>query len=333
MDITYKILWFEDTDESFETLSRRTTRYVEAKNLRCQITRIYGVSDFNISQYDLNSYEVLVVDLRLAQDSKGYEIIKTIRESHYVNDILFYSSEGIAALDAALKEYRLEGVFLSERDNRLFLEKIKQLIDKSVRRSENIINIRGIIMDETSEFDSQMKEIVIAAHSFMSQPEKESVKRHAIKLLTENAASARKLLEKYSADDNWMISNLMEEHAFTSMMKTRLLNKVLCMKENKRIQESIKACQDILPAVFDANGQIVNYVKEYEDKVLVFRNKLAHVKQINAEHPVLIGTVNGVEYKCDSSFCSMIRDTLIRYGKWFDALYDKLEKQINPNTL
>ena len=60
MDITYKILWFEDTDESFETLSRRTTRYVEAKNLRCQITRIYGVSDFNISQYDWDSKKVVV---------------------------------------------------------------------------------------------------------------------------------------------------------------------------------------------------------------------------------------------------------------------------------
>ena len=32
-----------------------------------------------------------------------------------------------------MKEYKLEGVFLSDRDNRIFMEKIKQLIDKSVR--------------------------------------------------------------------------------------------------------------------------------------------------------------------------------------------------------
>ena len=109
MDINYKILWFEDTDESYETLSRRTERYVQSKNLRCQIKRIYGVSDFDISQYDLNSFEVLVVDLQLSQGSKGYEIIEAIRASNYVNDILFYSSAGVNTLEKAMKEYKLDG--------------------------------------------------------------------------------------------------------------------------------------------------------------------------------------------------------------------------------
>ena len=326
MDITYKILWFEDTDESFETLSRRTTRYVETKNLRCQIKRIYGVADFDISQYDLNSYEVLVVDLNLSQGSKGYEIIKTIRDSNYVNDILFYSSAGMGELDAALKEYGLEGVFLSERDNRLFMEKIQRLIDKTIRRSENIINIRGIVLDETSEFDTQMKEIVLVAQSFMSQSEVELVKNHAVKLLKEKSKASCDLLKKYTDYSNWTISDVIEEDEFTSMMKARLMNKVLCIKDNAQIQKSFLACQYILPEALDAAKQKFCFVKAYNDNVLAFRNKLAHVKQLNAIPPVLIGTVNGVEYKCDSSFCSMMRDTLIRYGKWFNALYEAFEK-------
>lgn len=328
MDINYKILWFEDTDESYETLSRRTQRYVESKNLRCHIKRIYGVSDFDISQYDLNAYEVLVVDLQLSQGSKGYEIINAIRTSNYVNDILFYSSAGVSTLEKVMKEYRLEGVFISDRDNRIFMEKIKQLIDKSVRRSENIINIRGIVMDETSEFDSQMKDIILAAQSLLSSDELASVKKYVSKkLLQKNAEDATAFLEKFPDSGNWEISDLLEKHEFTSMMRARLVNKVLGLNSNQKIQELVTSCHDILPEVFVASSGKLQFAKAYEDNIIVFRNKLAHVKQLNAKNPVFIGTINGKEYRCDSQFCTMMRETLISYGHWFDTVYDKLEKR------
>ena len=328
MDINYKILWFEDTDESYETLSRRTEHYVESKNLRCQIKRIYGVSDFDISQYDLNSYEVLVVDLQLSQGSKGYEIINAIRASKYVNDILFYSSAGVSALEEAMKEYRLEGVFLSDRNNRLFMEKLEQLVDKSVRRSENIINIRGIVMDETSEFDSQMKDIVLAALLLMTPDEIASAKNYiSMTLLAKKIEDATKLLRNYPKNGDWEISDLLEEPEFTSMMRARLVNKILGLKGNQHIQKIITDCHDVLPEIFATPSGKFQFAKAYEENVIVFRNKLAHVKQLNAKHPVRIGTINGVEYKCDTQFCAMMRETLIRYSRWFDVVYDRLEKE------
>lgn len=328
MDINYKILWFEDTDESYETLSRRTARYVNSKNLRCQLKRVYGVSDFDISQYDLNSFEVLVVDLQLSQGSKGYQIIEAIRASNYVNDILFYSSAGVSTLEKAMKEYKLEGVFLSDRDHRMFMEKIKQLIDKSVRRSENIINIRGIVMDETSEFDSQMKEIILAAQSLMSMTEVDAIKKYISKeLLKKKVDDASKLLEKFPDSGDWEISDLLEENEFTSMMRARLVNRILGLKSNQQIKEIISSCRDLLPELFTVPSGKFQFAKAYEDNIIVFRNKLAHVKQLNAKNPVLIGTVNGTEYRCDSQFCAMMRQKLIRYGYWFNEVYDKLEKR------
>ena len=328
MDINYKILWFEDTDESYETLSRRTQRYVESKNLRCQIKRIYGVADFDISQYDLNSYEVLVVDLQLSQDSKGYEIIDAIRTSNYVNDILFYSSAGVSTLESAMKEYRLEGVFLSDRDNRMFMEKIRQLIDKSVRRSENIINIRGIVMDETSEFDSQMKDIVLAAQQLLTPDEIASIKKYVSKdLLQKKIESATILLNKYPDGGEWEIADLLNENEFTSMMRARLVNKILGLNSNSKIRELMNSCRDVLPELYPTPSGKLQFTKAYDDNVIQFRNKLAHVKKLNAENPVYIGNVGGIDYRCDSSFCTMMRDTLIRYRHWFETVYDKLEKR------
>lgn len=328
MDINYKILWFEDTDESYDTLSRRTARYVEGKNLRCQIKRIFGTSDFDISKYDLNSYEVLVVDLQLSQGSKGYEIINAIRSSNYVNDILFYSSAGVSTLENAMKEYRLEGVFLSDRNNRMFMEKISQLIDKSVRRSENIINIRGIVMDETSEFDSQMKDIVLASQALMSPVEIDAIKKYVSeKLLVEKAKDATELLQKFPDGGKWEFSDLLEEHEFTSMMRARLVNKILGQKENQQIRELVEACRNILPESFVDSSEKFQFAKAYEDNIIVFRNKLAHVKRLNAKNPVFIGTIKGREYRCDSAFCTMMRETLIRYGRWLDEVYNRLEKK------
>ena len=325
MDINYKILWFEDTDESYETLSRRTERYVVKKNLRCQIERVYGTADFDISKYDLNSYEVLVVDLQLSHNSKGYEIIEAIRAANYVNDVLFYSAAGVDTLDRVMKEYRLEGVFLSERDNKLFMEKMQQLIDKSVRRSENVINIRGIVMDETSEFDSQMSDIVLAANTMMSVKEIAAIKTYISKrLLQPKAKQIEALAAKYPESGDWAISDLLAEHEFNSMMRAKLVNKIVNMRENTQIAKAVSECADILPEAFPtADGKSL-FADAYNKNVIVFRNKLAHVKQLNAQNPVLIGEINGVEYKCDAPFCAMIRATLIQYGHWFDNFNKKL---------
>lgn len=325
MDINYKILWFEDTDESYETLSRRTERYVVKKNLRCQIERVYGTSDFDITKYDLNSYEVLVVDLQLSHGSKGYEIIEAIRAGNYVNDVLFYSAAGVDTLERVMKDYRLEGVFLSERDNRLFMEKMRQLIDKSVRRSENVINIRGIVMDETSEFDSQMSDIVLAANTMMSNEEISAIKTYiSKKLLQPKVKQTKALAEKYPESGEWAISDLLAEHEFNSMMRAKLVNKIVNMRGNTRVAKAVSECADMLPEAFPKVGGKSVFAEAYDKNVIQFRNKLAHVKQLNAQNPVLIGEINGVEYKCDAPFCAMIRETLIQYGNWFDSINEKL---------
>lgn len=326
MDINYKILWFEDTDESYETLSRRTIRYVTSKNLRCQIERVYGTSDFDIAKYDLNSYEVLVVDLQLSHGSKGYEIIEAIRSGNYVNDVLFYSAAGIDTLEAIMKEYRLEGVFLSERDNRLFMEKMRQLIDKSVRRSENVINIRGIVMDETSEFDSQMNDIVTIANTMMTADEILTIKDYiSVKLLKKKSDDIVALAVKYAEGGKWAISDLLAEHEFSSAMRAKLVNRIVNMRGNSQISKAVSECAHIIPEAFPTNGKAL-FADAYDKNVIRFRNKLAHVKQLNAQNPVFIGVIDGVEYRCDASFCAMIRETLIRYAKWFDAFNEVLEE-------
>lgn len=59
-----------------------------------------------------------------------------------------------------MKREGLEGVFLADRNNGEFIEKVQLLIDKAIRRAENLINIRGIVMDTTSGFDNKIRDLV-----------------------------------------------------------------------------------------------------------------------------------------------------------------------------
>lgn len=325
MDINYRILWFEDTDESFETLSRRTERYVSSKNLKCKIDRIWGASDFDISKMDLNVYEVLVVDLRLSENSKGFDIINAIRNGNYVNDILFYSAEGLDALDGIMKENRMEGVYISDRNHKTFMPKIQRLIDKSIRRSENVISIRGVVMDETSEFDTQMCEITNAAIVYMNSDEQCSLKAYIKGLLSKSVETASGLADKYGNLDEWEISDVLQERDFNSMMKAKTLNYVLAISSNVTIKSLVETCKGDLPQAF--NGGKTVFVKAYDDEIIKFRNILAHVKNLNAKTPVYIGNIEGVEYFCNTEFCSMIRSRLIKYGDWFNKLYKTLANE------
>lgn len=321
MNLNYNILWFEDTDEAFNTLSRRLERYIRSKNLKTNIKRIKSGNDFNLDQYDLNGYEVLIIDYKLKNHTFGQDIIKAIRKGKYVNDVLFYSSVGYRHLEGILREDGLQGVFISDRENEEFLEKIQLLIDKSIRRSENLINIRGIVMDNTSEFDVNMKDIINLSWNLLEQDDRVSLSNYVKKSLLKNKKeTCDKFITQYCKDDVVLINELLDEREFTSDMKARLFNKFinLDIDLSKKIRdEYIKITQD----------KDVKFKENYDKNISGYRNRLAHVKKnTSAFGELFIGkTEDGVDICFDSELCSEIRKQLIQYETIFNNIYNIVE--------
>lgn len=151
MDLTFRIIWFEDVDEWYNTTSRRVSRYIKNKNFKVDIMRIKKASDFDLTEYQLQNYDLLIIDYDLekiyekdcVKSIYGTDIIHMIRNGNFLNDILFYSSHGFDIINQVMKREGLEGVFLADRNNGEFIEKVQLLIDKAIRRAENLINIRG----------------------------------------------------------------------------------------------------------------------------------------------------------------------------------------------
>ncbi|WP_346871243.1 hypothetical protein [Clostridium sp. UBA5119] len=320
MDLNYKILWVEDNDEAFNTLSRRLKRYIESKNLKCIIKRINSADDFKIEEYDLNTYEILIIDYKLKNDTFGQDVIKTIRRGKYVNDVLFYSSVGYLTLEGVLKQDGLQGVFISERENEEFIENVKLLVNKSVRRAENLINIRGIVMDNTSEFDENMKNIINLSWNIIGLDQKEYISDYIKRNLLKNKKeTCGKFINKYSQDGVIEVSELLDEREFTSDMKARLFNKFINLNvdiSNKMKEEYIRV----------TNDTECRFKDNYDKNILWYRNKLAHVKKNTfSAGELFIGTVSNEKICFNSELCSKIRKYLIQYETIFDNIYNIVE--------
>ncbi len=83
--------------------------------------------------------EANLVDLKLDHNTKGTNAIQSIRDKNILSDALFYSSDGVDKIRSEMGMGIFEGVYFSSRDDILFENKAEQLIDKAVRRMEDII--------------------------------------------------------------------------------------------------------------------------------------------------------------------------------------------------
>lgn len=304
MDLTFRIIWFEDVDEWYNTTSRRVSRYIKNKNFKVDIMRIKKASDFDLTEYQLQNYDLLIIDYDLekiyekdcVKSIYGTDIIHMIRNGNFLNDILFYSSHGFDIINQVMKREGLEGVFLADRNNGEFIEKVQLLIDKAIRRAENLINIRGIVMDTTSGFDNKIRDLVSIMWPVLGDKEAEIANN---------------------------IDDLLNERDFSAIRQARLLS--WCIESNEMIKRKF---QEILKKyLYMSNGEVHDkFFELYKNDIVLYRNALAHIKNTpSIDSKVIIGEVDGKAVQFDQQLCDALRKKLLSYENILDEMYMFIE--------
>lgn len=335
MDLTFKIIWFEDVDEWYNTISRRVQKYIESKNYKVNIHRIKEASDYyNIDKLELYNCDLFIIDYELEkeynQDGKkniyGSDIIQMIRDGNFFNDILFYSSHGYDVINNIMKKRGLQGVFITDRNSREFFDKVKSLVDKAVRRSSNIINIRGIIMDTTSEFDNKIKDLINIIWPLLNnEKETKIVNNIKNKILKSNIKTAEKLKNKYTNITKENIDDLLNERDFSAMRKARLLS--WCIESNEELKNKLQTFfKESLQLHND--DESIKFFDQYNNDIIKYRNALAHVKNSPLDSTQIIGKVNGDEIIFDQNLCDELRKKLLNYEKILNNMYDYIENNM-----
>lgn len=195
----------------------------------------------------------------------GDTIVAALRESSILTDILFYSSEEDAMLAAIrTKMPPIDGVYLTKRDYTIFTEKVGKVIEKIVKRSEDIVNLRGFVLDNTSDFELRIKEILNLCWQKFDSTQKSSLTESLLKLLDMKKARVASQVEAAKSASSVFESANNDEYLLS-------------------ISDRLDIFQAILPILsttygFPATACPSKFKQYYIDKVNVYRNRLGHLK-------------------------------------------------------
>ena len=263
MNTTFKILWFEDEPAWFNMEKLRIEEILRTHYLIPVIERRDG-DDFDLEELTGNDYDLIFMDYKLAEGKTGDTIVAAIRNSCILTDILFYSSEEQNMLSAIRKQMPpIDGVYLTKRDYRIFTEKAERIIQKIVKRSEDVVNLRGFVLDNTSAFEVRIREILnICWQKF--KPEHKVVLSEAIEKQLENK-SARVETQIKAAKGAECTFTYANNNPYTLSVADRL--------------DILQAVLPILNETYQMPITTVphDFKQYYLDKVNVYRNKLGHI--------------------------------------------------------
>lgn len=256
MNTIFKILWFEDEQTWYNMEKLRVEGILNTHYLIPEIVRKSG-DDFNIDELTGNDFDLILMDFKLADEVTGDTIVAALRESSILTDILFYSSEEDAMLAAIrTKMPPIDGVYLTKRDYAIFAEKI-------VKRSEDIVNLRGFVLDNTSDFELRIKEILNLCWQKFDDAQKSSLTEVLLKLLDSKKAWVTKQVEAAKSKSSIFESANNDEYLLSISDRLDIFQTFL----------------PILSTTYDlpATACPSDFKQYYIDKVNVYRNKLGHI--------------------------------------------------------
>lgn len=263
MNTIFKILWFEDEQTWYNMEKLRVEGILNTHYLIPEIVRKSG-DDFNIDELTGNDFDLILMDFKLADEVTGDTIVAALRESSILTDILFYSSEEDAMLAAIrTKMPPIDGVYLTKRDYAIFAEKVGKVIEKIVKRSEDIVNLRGFVLDNTSDFELRIKEILNLCWQKFDDAQKSSLTEVLLKLLDSKKAWVTKQVEAAKSKSSIFESASNDEHLLSISDRLDIFQTFL----------------PILSTTYDlpATACPSDFKQYYIDKVNVYRNKLGHI--------------------------------------------------------
>ncbi len=194
MKIKYTIYWFEDKNEWLTNSSTTSgilsiSKYLEDRGFKVEITffteqNLSRKRDFKLAKLiesepekyiikKLTNYKVdnlkdisfinidlILMDFYLGSET-GNDVISYIRshENDIYTDILFYS-QSKSERDLR-RESDKDGLYCSNRAELFSENKIQKIIRTTIKKAQDLNNLRGLVMAETSELDEMMRRILI----------------------------------------------------------------------------------------------------------------------------------------------------------------------------
>jgi CheY-like chemotaxis protein len=311
MKLEYKILWLDDKIDDFidDGYIEEIEEHLIDEEFNPFIDKTNNQQDF-YTYLNKNNYDLILTDFHLNEENNGDDVVETIRNKNGIfTEILFYTAK--ADLKGSLTWDRisfLETATLPNNHHEEVIEKIKKLINLTIEKFHDIVVMRGMIMNETSDLDALQLEIL---NKYIKQKAPADTNQLKCDILEKINAHFNKKLECVNGD--WKS----KENGFKKLMKDTFV-----FSSDYKIQTLSKVLQDI---------NLEDFSEAYRDEIITIRNIFAHVtlqKDTNEDGRV---TRRYFKYKndgitFDSAYCKKIRKNINTHKINLDTLNKKLNE-------
>ncbi|MBQ3721209.1 MAG: hypothetical protein II850_09560 [Fibrobacter sp.] len=300
MNNQFKILWFEDDPSWYKTALRRVKLSVASHFLQDMITRKSSGDVLNIEELKDAKYDLILMDYKLSNGSpNGDAIIKCVRDNLILTDILFYSSDEKKMISSFRRKIpEMDGVYLAKRNIDEFAEKTGRLISKIVQRSEDIVNLRGMVLEATSSFEMITQNFLSSLISKIIPLEKDYLNTQLKNIVLKGRISRN----QDKLNSNIDLDTINKENGLSMREQLNLIDDFSKNKRSDSIRKYFAENKKLLKP--DKNKLVKNIETYYMTRIGAFRNALGHLefgKKIE---------VNGEEFLVDQNFHRRLRQNI-----------------------
>lgn len=305
MDLKYKLLWIENDADWAASIEEDIQEMIEGFGFQFDKKLIPKQQDLNYNEYDL-----ILMDLNLADGNSGDLLIQKIRGLGVYTDVVFYTAGGYSKIKEKVQDLGLEGVYFSDRDIDSFLNKVKSVVLTTIKKVQDLNNLRGLVMAEVSELDAQMEEIIKLYYTTSERMEK--FHKHVTKD-RENTIHTRLVHDNKEKCDKecklfWR-SKKINEIILESSQRAHAINLILKeIDKDNHIFDKSEGC----------------FCEIYHKKIIETRNNLAHCESIQDQNgnEILKTRKGNIEFSNDDFIT--IRKDITKYQMLFNKLLEKI---------
>ena len=303
MDLKYKLLWVENDKDWAESIQDQIEDIAKRYGFDLEVRLITKEEDI-----DYNVYDFILMDLNLADMPTGDQLIKKIRNHGVFTTVVFYTAGGADVIKEKIDSMSLEGVFYSDRGAQALVEKVGKVMEASIKKTQDLNYLRGLVMAEVSELDAMMDDIIIKYFSEIDNGLREKFNKKVIK--KDREKNYKKALIPNAGNScakdctlNWVDLEPFDLiNTIDSSMKARATNYIVEFVNTQNANIDLK---------FNYNNYLI--------EIINVRNNLAHCESQIVDGTEILKTRNG-DVSFDNNEFRKIRENIRKYNQLFSIL-------------
>lgn len=258
MKLNYDILWVDDRikERPFQKILLETKGFLLDQYFNCNIIEAEDFNEFKVIFSEKKEFDIIITDYSLDEGTFGSQVIDFIRNSqHNFTEIFFYSANSDLKDVKLYSNNRITFFQLTGGDYKELENEIIEVINQTIKKFQNVVAMRGMIMNEVSNLDAQMLEIV---ETYTSKAEHQNIIDRVLDELICFYKEKLEKSEKYKKNNNF----------------NKVLSEPILFSSSQRAS----AIEEITNSI-----GITNFINDFRINIIKIRNEFAHAVFVKDE--------------------------------------------------